>query len=657
MAEGPIQVVLNTDAFKIIKTRPPGGHNKDFYAGHDDLFASHKQRLLDQVYGAMAGLTARGASPVGVAKVILRSDGIAKSHRPIQSLFRLDRTPILGGINFGQLLFQITPSSLAEIAKTIEAAEPATKWEENPKTGKVEAKPTRRRSEVGVVDRIELYGASDKRTFSANQAIEWLQDSRTGGAYHVDLFQRIIPRERWDQLEENDLSLQRSFIDGIEALDLHLRVYPIGRIENPRTTLSIRLVPAGAASSILFQSPIKSSTTGATNISSEIERDAKLHDRLLGFLDRHPLVRSVRLPAKLKSADKPAPNKGALITIPDRIEGVTYPRIGIIDGGAANVLSKWIIGAWDLIATSHKDFEHSTFIGGLVVAGELLNGLDVVVEPGACDIVDISIVPRDDQPHLFFEYFRNGMTDFLDEVEAGALRKEMDEVRCRASQRRKQRTTAVTHWGGSRPARRRCLSRCGCFLRIGCEAWRKGCIGRFRNTRSNPQGPPPVRFGTRLSHDLIPCNNKINHHENQPITGILIRRKHFQRRFDNSMVFICPIAQEFGRFVSSQRLLCPGGTPRNPAHHLLLCSPCLAMPPDPTRSGPQPRREGPRLMAADRPHMGSPASPFVDGSQANGANQGTHAELELLNQFDAVRVQHDLRTAPRRGNDSSVRVH
>lgn len=418
MAEGPIQVVLNTDTFKIIRTRPPGGHNKDFYAGHDDLFATHRQRLLEQVHGAMAGLASRGNAPVGVAKVILRSDGIAKSHRPIQSLFRLDKTRILGGVDFGQLLFQVTPSSLRQIAETIEAAESATNWQENPKNGKIEAKPTRRRSEVGVVERIELYGASDKRGFSTIQAIEWLLDSRTGGAYHVDLFQKLIPRERWDQLEEDDLYLQRSFLEGIESLALSLRVYPIGRFENSRTTLSVRLEPQSSNASILFQSPVRSSASGTSNVSAEIERNAELHDRLLEFLDSHPLVRSVRLPAKLKSAEKPAQTKGNMVSLPERVEGVTYPKIGIIDGGASDVLSKWIVGAWDLLAKSHKNLEHSTFIGGLVVAGELLNGLEVVVEQGACDIIDISIVPRDDQPHLFFEYFRNGMADFLDEVEA-----------------------------------------------------------------------------------------------------------------------------------------------------------------------------------------------------------------------------------------------
>ncbi|MDP1830684.1 MAG: S8 family peptidase [Geothrix sp.] len=418
MAEGPIQVVLNTDSFRVVRERPPGGSNKDFFAGHDEAFVAHKQRLLDQINGAVAGLSSQSGTQVGVVKVVLRSEGIAKSHRPVRALFRLEKTPILGGIDFGQLLFKVNPNSLAKIGGTIDAAEATTNWQEDPKSKKVVAKPSRSRSEVGAIERIELYGASDKRGFSAVQAIEWLQDPRTGGAYHVDLFQRLIPRESWDQLEDDDLGLQRSFIEGIETLGLKLRIHPIGRHEIPKPTLSIRLELPSSTTSILYQSPLRTSGAGGSNAGVEVERDASMHDHLLGFLDGHPLVRSIRLPGKLKSADVSEPPSGSLVTIPDRLEGATYPKIGIIDGGTSGVLSKWIVGAWDLLAKAHKSPDHGTFIGGLLVVGEPLNGLDVVLEAGACDLVDIAIVPREDQPHLFAEYFRNGITDFLDEVEA-----------------------------------------------------------------------------------------------------------------------------------------------------------------------------------------------------------------------------------------------
>jgi len=76
VAEGPIQIVLDSDRFKTIRVRPPGGKNKDFFAAQDDYFAAHRQRLLDQVRGAAAGLASQALTTVGVAKVILRTDAL-----------------------------------------------------------------------------------------------------------------------------------------------------------------------------------------------------------------------------------------------------------------------------------------------------------------------------------------------------------------------------------------------------------------------------------------------------------------------------------------------------------------------------------------------------------------------------------------------------
>jgi hypothetical protein len=363
-------------------------------------------------------LASQALTTVGVAKVILRTDALAKSHRPNQALFRRDRTPIVGNMDFGQLLFQVTPSSLSEVARAITEAEPETRWKEEKDGKKPKPNPTRKRSEAGAIERIEMYGASDKRAFSAVQAIEWLQAPETGGAYLVDLFQALVPREDWDRLEDNDLSLQKSFIEGLESLHLPLQVVPVDIQRNARTTLAIRLGPVGSVGGLFYSHPIRPSGSRGRALTPGIETGAGPHDRLLGFLDQHPLIRSVRLPGKLKSTDHPMGRAGEPVAIPERKEGGAYPRMGIIDGGVSTSLAPWIVGAWDFLATEHQDLTHGTFIGGLAVVGEPLNGLEIVVEPGACDLIDIAIAPREDQPHLFGDYFPNGLVGFLDEVEA-----------------------------------------------------------------------------------------------------------------------------------------------------------------------------------------------------------------------------------------------
>lgn len=49
MPNSPIQIVLNTDNFIEALDRQPGGKNKEFYAGKDEKFALHRERLIEQL--------------------------------------------------------------------------------------------------------------------------------------------------------------------------------------------------------------------------------------------------------------------------------------------------------------------------------------------------------------------------------------------------------------------------------------------------------------------------------------------------------------------------------------------------------------------------------------------------------------------------------
>src|SRR3546814_19083717 len=46
--------------------------------------------------------------------------------------------------------------------------------------GKDTPNPSVRKSETGAIDRVELYGPADRRTFSADDAIAWLSNPVTG---------------------------------------------------------------------------------------------------------------------------------------------------------------------------------------------------------------------------------------------------------------------------------------------------------------------------------------------------------------------------------------------------------------------------------------------------------------------------------------------
>jgi hypothetical protein len=73
---------------------------------------------------------------------------------------------------------------------------------------------------------------------------------------------------------------------------------------------------------------------------------------------------------------------------------------------------------WGLVAATHQDTQHGTFIGGLLVAGRSLNTQPAIAEADGCELADLALLPDDQQPAAFAQYYPNGVADFMDEVEA-----------------------------------------------------------------------------------------------------------------------------------------------------------------------------------------------------------------------------------------------
>jgi hypothetical protein len=186
MANNPIQVVLNAQSYVDFSNNQPGGSNKDFFAGRDSEFGTHKEMLINQVSELQRSLNSLPKDELVYARVELQSDAWAKSHRPTKKVFPARDIASLSGPKIGSIVIEITAEDLPKIIATVRSAEPLTNWEE--KDGKTKAKPSRTRSEVGAIQSIRGYDASDRRRFSLGKALQWLSDPRTGGAYYVETF-------------------------------------------------------------------------------------------------------------------------------------------------------------------------------------------------------------------------------------------------------------------------------------------------------------------------------------------------------------------------------------------------------------------------------------------------------------------------------------
>jgi hypothetical protein len=402
--------VLNADNFIGARETNPGGGAKDFFGGRDADFVEHKRNLVRQVEAARATLANSEFGGVAYARVMLNRSALAKSHRPTSTVFTPGRTPVVGTRNVGELIIEVTPEGLIDVEQAIEGAEEETRSSVDRKTGKELFKPSRRRSEVGAVDQIELWTAADKRSFSASQAVEWLADRRTGGAYRVYLFSVPAAAGEADTLSTRKRELFESFVEGLRAVGRGLVAQRLDRSGSGRPVLAIRLGSEQEAPLVDLFGNVRRRVGRRL---SELDRTVVLHERLLQFLDRHPLVRSVELPPKVHQSGVVVPPFCAP-TIPTR-QGGSHPIVGIIDGGLGSHFGDWVRHRWGVLAEEDRDEAHGSFIGGILVAGSSYNPSGAVREPDGCDLVDVDVFPADDAG--FAQYYPNGVADFLDEVE------------------------------------------------------------------------------------------------------------------------------------------------------------------------------------------------------------------------------------------------
>lgn len=413
----PIQIVLNPENYEEIRDAGGGGGRKDFFAHRDAAFATHRATLMGQIEAISGVLSNQSQGDVGYVKVILRREAWAKSHRPVTSLFRKERTPVVGGGDLGVMIVEARPNMLRQVAAEIDRAEVNTVMRFNEQKQKDEPHPSVRKSETGAIDRIELYGPSDRRRFSVEEAIAWLSNPMTGSSYQVELFDSPPPRSEWDRLDAGHRRLIESFVAGFNAFDHGIEVDRLASHRQMQTVLSVRLNQSSDQPVLRLNEPSAGERRRDVAVFSP---DTKRHARLLAFLESHPLVRRIELPGIVVRAVSPshAPRtRPTNVAIPTRDSRRTYPRLGIIDGGISEALSDWVIDRWDILADADTDLSHGTFIGGLISVGGALNGAEVCSEQDGAELVDVAVFPNQQKAGAFSSYYPVGLPQFFDEME------------------------------------------------------------------------------------------------------------------------------------------------------------------------------------------------------------------------------------------------
>jgi hypothetical protein len=413
----PVQIILNPENYEEAREAGGGGGRKDFFAHKDREFIAHRSALISQLDAISGTLSAQAQGPVGFVKVVLRREAWAKSHRPVATLFRQDRVPVVGGGDLGVMIVEAQPESLRKVAAEIGRAETHTEMRFDPYKEKEVPHPSSRKSETGAIERIELYSPADRRNFSIEEAVAWLSNPVTGSGYEVELFDAVPPRGDWDRLDAGHRRLVESFLAGFNNLGFGVSVERLPHLRRHQPLLSVR-VDEGADGAVLLlvDPPLNERRRVLAPFSADLDR----HVRLLAFLDKHPLVRRIGLPGIVVRAAQPQGStraRPAELTLPIRDTRRTHPRLGVIDGGISDALSDWVIDRWDVLADEDMNHAHGTFIGGLAVAGASLNGTATCPEADGAELVDVAIFP-DEAGGAFANYYSGGLPHFFDEMEA-----------------------------------------------------------------------------------------------------------------------------------------------------------------------------------------------------------------------------------------------
>ncbi|WP_321791846.1 S8 family peptidase [Burkholderia pyrrocinia] len=395
MANNPVQVVLQTDQYMKQPEGGGGGGAKDFYQGRDDDFRRHKQRLLKQVVSIRNTLASSGSREVGYVKVRLQSTALAKSHRPMEAIFKPGSLPLVGSGALGELYFEVTSSTLASVAGAIEKAEEkVTKRDKHNKL-----KVSSARSETGAIEDIALPTLKDKRSFSLDDAHNHFKQWPAARYFTVELFVDETTLGDDEQERTEARRALRAFRRDLLGLSDELKIWSSTREWKSLHITTVQF-PADAVRSHHFDKLLQQVTT---------------------FLDGSPLVRRYALGAavsrgslatRIGSSPKPR-----AVQLPQPQAGVAYPVVGILDAGVGRnaAISAWSAGSLDYMREPDSERDHGTFIAGLLVNGSGFNpGQPIETDP--CRFFDFDLYSED--PNKLEENFEQGFLGMMRQLDA-----------------------------------------------------------------------------------------------------------------------------------------------------------------------------------------------------------------------------------------------
>ncbi len=308
-------------------TANSGGGSKKFYEPFTPELQEKVALQCSQLQLSLQSTFKQFPSTPCIGKVVMKEKAIAKSHKPT-ALFKSNTCPIVGGDKLEEVIIKVTPQGLRHLINTVNQAASVDVKISITKIQEIRA--------YSLADKIDIIDFDSQDTFAQPIKVKLFSfDDATDNEYYTSGFEEHVKRLGLEAVKLNygkNLCVYKLYCEGKENLE--------NVIEYP----------------------------GVQKIS---------------FFPQYTYEFPHVVQAKRKLDRLPMP-----------VSGEEYPIIGIIDSGIIpghKYLEPWIYKRELFVAEKYRNYEHGTFVAGVIQYGGILNSnmqkqqhfkiLDVVVSP------------------------------------------------------------------------------------------------------------------------------------------------------------------------------------------------------------------------------------------------------------------------------------
>lgn len=272
----------------------------------------------------------------GIVKVTLKEEALAKSHRPL-NLFSSQTCPIVGSLDFGELLVSATATGLNKLKSRL-----------------LDGKSKKIIANISAIEKIEPFSPDDR--LSGHDLDYILSTSEQGGRLKIRLFDH--------QNEEKNNSLKLALDQFANDNNIQLKNLNYGSSHDLISATTENKDTVKKLANFIGLRSI--STIPVFKVS-----DLYLQTTPVGIADEQLF---------------PAPQTD-----------VDYPIVGVIDSGIcpnSSLIAPWVIARESYVPDGFEDYSHGTMVAALIVNSQSLNHQDTRFPSTHARIVDVNVFPK-----------------------------------------------------------------------------------------------------------------------------------------------------------------------------------------------------------------------------------------------------------------------